>query len=208
MVFTRRTLTTLLAVTSSGRGLTLGPRAMRIDAHLHLWSADGSDWAAGAVPPTALAVAATTADFVVSARAAGMDGAVVVHHNFPWTKPDSTFGFDHAYVLAALRAHPSFLRGMAVVDPRQGAAAGCAALEALREAGFGAVRLNEALFAELEGGIGGPVAQALYRKAGELGMPVSARSASAGARENARARTRLCGSPRSRGRGRACLGWR
>jgi hypothetical protein len=81
-----------------------------------LWS-DGSDWAYEASPPSALASVATTDAFVTAAKLAGMTGAVVVHHNFPWTGTDRVVGYDHAYIEAALARHQHFLKAFAVADP-------------------------------------------------------------------------------------------
>jgi len=149
----------------------LAARPARIDGHLHLWS-DGADWAEGASPPAALQSVATIDRYVADAKAAGIDGAVIVHHHFPWTRADAALGIDHEYVRAALERHPAFFRAMGVADPRLGATAGCAALVRLKELGFSGVRFSGPLFAQVEGGLGGSIGRALFARAGELCMPV------------------------------------
>ncbi|KAJ1630383.1 hypothetical protein T492DRAFT_89553 [Pavlovales sp. CCMP2436] len=145
-------------------------RPRRIDSHLHLWSS-GVDWNAGQSPPAALRSVATIDRFVVEAKAAGIEGALIVQHTSPWTCTDPDLGLDHSYAQSALGQHPDFFRAMAVADPRLGTDRACAALEQLKAAGFSGVRFNAGLFPAAEG-MGGPTGRALFAKAGELGMPV------------------------------------
>lgn len=120
----------------------------------------------------AIGSVATIDRFVSTARAAGIDGAVIVHHNFPWTKPDVILGIDHEYIHTALERHPTFFKAMGIADPTRGAKMGCVALETLHGLGFSAVRFSGPLFAQVEGGLGGETARSLFARAGELGMPV------------------------------------
>ena len=108
---------------------------------------------------------------MAAATSAGVEGALVVHHNFGWLKEDAAVGFDHSYVHLALQRHPAFFRGMAIVNPALGADAACASLDRLASMGFCAVRFNPATF-EPVGGMGGEVGMKVFAKAGELGWPV------------------------------------
>ena len=131
------------------------------DAAIHVWS-DGSDaypWAA--TPPEPLRATATFDAYVTSARAAGVDGALIVQ--------PATHMWDHSYVDAALKAHPDFFRGMALANPSLPPADAVRELERLRGAGYVGVRFNPAQFKD---GIDSAVGRALYARAGELGMPV------------------------------------
>ena len=77
--------------------------------------------------------------------------------------------YDHSYVLQAIKGQ-SFFRGVGLANPTLPPAKAVAALEALHESGFVGVRFNAGNFA---GGLQTEVARALYKRAGELGMPVS-----------------------------------
>lgn len=121
-------------------------------------------------PP--LSSVATIDRFVSCAKAAGMDGALIVHHNFAWNRADVILGTDHEYVHAALQRHPGFFRAMGIVDPAAGPKMALAALETLHGLGFSGVRLSGPQFAQVDGGLGGEVGRALFARAGELGMPV------------------------------------
>merc|ERR1711933_130154 len=73
------------------------------------------------------------------------------------------------YVIAALKANPTFFRGMCLANPTLPSEDAVAALEDLYAAGFVGVRFNAGTF---EDGLTSNVGQALYKRAGELGMPV------------------------------------
>ena len=90
-----------------------------------------------------------------------MAGALIVQ--------PSVHKFDHAYVTAALRAHPGLFRGMALANPTLEAAAAVAELERLHAEGYVGLRFNPYLFPD---GMDSPVGHALYKRAGELQMPV------------------------------------
>ena len=134
-----------------------------IDSAVHVWS-DGEPpfpWE-GAPPPEALQSSATHEALAQLLRgAAGLAGALIVQ--------PSIHKFDHSYVTAALRAHPELYRGMCLANPTLEPAAAVAELARLHGDGFVGVRFNPYLFPD---GMDSPVGHALYKKAGELKMPV------------------------------------
>ena len=133
-----------------------------IDSHLHVWS-DGSEpypWVAA--PPPLLAKTATAEAMLEGAKGTGVDGALIVQ--------PANHKFDHSYVVSALRAHPTFFRGMCLANPTLTPAAAAAELERLHSEGFVAVRFNPGLFPD--GQMDSEVGRALYARAGELQMPV------------------------------------
>ena len=134
-----------------------------IDSAVHVWS-DGEPpfpWE-GAPPPEALQSSATHEALAQLLRgAAGLAGALIVQ--------PSVHKFDHSYVTAALRAHPELYRGMCLANPTLEPAAAVAELARLHGDGFVGVRFNPYLFPD---GMDSPVGHALYKKAGELKMPV------------------------------------
>ena len=133
-----------------------------IDSAVHVWS-DGKPpfpWE-GAPPPVALQLAATHEALAQLARQAGVAGALIVQ--------PSIHKFDHSYVAAALRAHPDLYRGMCLANPTLEPAAAVAELARLHADGFVGVRFNPYFFPD---GMDSPVGHALYKKAGELQMPV------------------------------------
>jgi len=132
-----------------------------IDSHLHIWS-DGTAPFPWAVPPPPLLEKTATAEAMLEgARAAGVTGALIVQ--------PANHKFDHTYVSSALKAHPGFFRGMALANPTLPPDEAVLELERLRADGFVAVRFNAGLF---PGGMDSAVGRALFRRAGELGMPV------------------------------------
>jgi len=145
--------------------------AGRVDAHLHVWapaeeaerfpfagSLAGSD--AKNEPPLPGHAGLLLAEM----EAAGVDRAVIVQ--------PGNHAFDHRYVSSVLKAHPDRFIGMLLADPDP-SGAGVAQLEALcREEGYRGVRFNPYLAGWGEAGMSGEVGRALYRKAGELGVPV------------------------------------
>jgi predicted TIM-barrel fold metal-dependent hydrolase len=112
-------------------------------------------------PPPDLQRAATAEAYIEEARKAGVNGALVVQ--------PANHLYDHSYVAQALKAHPTFFRGMALANPTLSVEKAVAELERLQDDGFVAVRFNAGNF---DGGLASPVGRALYRRAGELGMPV------------------------------------
>jgi len=77
--------------------------------------------------------------------------------------------YDHSYVTKALREHGDFFRGMGLANPSLPVPDAVRALEELAAAGYVGVRFNAGAF---EGGLTSDVAKALYKRAGELKMPV------------------------------------
>ena len=155
---------------AAARGPPMAP-AGRVDAHLHVWapaeeaerfpfagSLAGSD--AKNEPPLPGHAGLLLAEM----EAAGVDRAVIVQ--------PGNHAFDHRYVSSVLQAHPDRFIGMLLADPDP-SGAGVAQLEALcREEGYRGVRFNPYLAGWGEAGMSGEVGRALYRKAGELGVPV------------------------------------
>jgi predicted TIM-barrel fold metal-dependent hydrolase len=132
-----------------------------IDSAIHLWSTGAEPYPWVNAPPTNLASAATPEVYLKSARAAGVSGALVVQ--------PANHLFDHSYVAAALKDHGDFFRGMCLANPKLATADAVKDLEGLANAGFVGVRFNAGMF---EGGLTSEVGRALYKRAGELGMPV------------------------------------
>jgi len=95
------------------------------------------------------------------AQEAGVVGALVVQ--------PANHMYDHSYVTKSLKEHPEFFRGMGLANPSLPPAEAVAQLEALRAAGFVGVRFNAGKF---DGGLTSEVGRALYKRAGELKMPV------------------------------------
>jgi len=139
------------------------PAASRrvIDSAIHLWSTGAPPYPWAAAPPANLASAATAEAYIAKARAAGVSGALVVQ--------PANHMYDHSYVTNALKEHPGFFRAMGLANPTLPPAEAVAALEALHAAGYVGVRFNAGNF---EGGLASEVGKALYKRAGELGMPV------------------------------------
>ena len=137
------------------------PSRRVIDSAIHLWSTGAPPYPWAAPPPADLQKAATAEAYLASARAAGVTGALVV-------QPDN-HQYDHSYVEKACKENPDFFRGMCLANPTLPPAEAVAQLEALHAAGFVGVRFNAGAF---EGGLTSDVATALYKRSGELGMPV------------------------------------
>jgi predicted TIM-barrel fold metal-dependent hydrolase len=155
----------LLATSRTTRTVVMSTAAapVRIDSHLHIWS-DGEEPYPWAVPPPdELKDAATAENLVASARKAGVSGALIVQ--------PANHKFDHSYVTAALKAHPDFFRGMLLANPTVPVDDAVAELEALHAAGYAGARFNPGLFGDV-GGLAGEVGRALYKRCGELSMPV------------------------------------
>ena len=86
--------------------------------------------------------------------------------------------FDHKYVTSVLKTYPKDFVGVLLANPAGGPSAGAAEIERLvREEGYCGVRFNPYLWPEGEK-MTNSVGMDMYRKAGELGVPVSSRSLS------------------------------
>ena len=132
-----------------------------IDSAIHLWSIGAKPFPWVSPPPANLQKAATPSAFIARARDAGVSGALIVQ--------PANHLYDHSYVKKALIDHPAFFRGMCLANPTVPVDHAVSELEALHDAGFVGVRFNAGNF---PGGVAGDVGRALYKRAGELGMPV------------------------------------
>jgi len=132
-----------------------------IDSAVHVWSNGAEPYPWAVPPPVPLQTAASGDALVAAAAQAGVTNALIVQ--------PVNHAYDHSYVSAVLKEHQSFFRGMGLANPTLSPDQAVAALESLKDAGFVGVRFNAGAF---EGGLTSPVAKALYRRAGELGMPV------------------------------------
>mgnify|MGYP006249439703 CR=1 FL=1 len=84
-------------------------RRLTLDSHLHVWSTGDAPYPLLQRPPPELATAATYQLLREAARAAAVDGAVIVQ--------PANHGFDHSYVSSALKAEPTFFRGCLLANP-------------------------------------------------------------------------------------------
>lgn len=132
-----------------------------IDSAIHIWSTGVAPFPWATPPPDNLTSVATTESYIAAAREAGIIGAVIVQ--------PANHMYDHSYVSRALKEHPGFFRGVALANPALPVTDALADLDALKASGFVAVRFNTANF---EGGLASEVGKALYKRAGELEMPV------------------------------------
>ena len=142
-------------------GSTSRPNVKLIDSHLHIWS-DGTDpypWAVE--PPEQLQKAATTEQLRIKAREAGVTGALIIQ--------PANHKFDHSYVIEAMRSDWEFYRGVALVDGSLPPLEAVESVEKMWDQGFVGVRFNPALFPQ---GIDGPTGLAVFKRCGEMQMPV------------------------------------
>ena len=160
MMFTRRVLVATLASAPAARRSTEHTCKV-IDSAVHVWSNGQPPYPWAVAPPEELTTTATYEALTASAQAAGVAGALIVQ--------PANHNFDHSYVTAALRAHPDLYRGMCLANPTLEPEAAVAELARLHAEGFVGVRFNPYLFRD---GMDSPVGHALYKKAGELKMPV------------------------------------
>ncbi len=132
----------------------------KIDSHLHVWSHDTDTYPyrAGQQPPTARGDAEFLLDLMDEADVAGSLIVQPIVH-----------GFDHSYVDDTLEQWPDRFVGMCLVDPQASDPVGM--LEELVGRGYRGVRFNPGLWREGEL-MNGEVGRALYKRAGELGIPV------------------------------------
>ena len=98
-----------------------------VDCHAHVFSADAPAAPGARYRP---AYAATVDAWMAQWHSTGVTRGVLVQPSF--------FGTDNREMVAALKAHPETLRGVAVVD----AGVSDALLDTLHEAGVRAIRLN------------------------------------------------------------------
>ena len=132
----------------------------KIDSHLHVRSKDAKTYPfrIGQDVPRARGDAEFLLDLMDRADAAG---SLIVQ--------PIVYGFDHAYVDDTLAQWPDRFVGMCLVDPQANDPVGM--LDELVGRGYRGVRFNPALWREGEL-MNGDVGRALYKRAGELGIPV------------------------------------
>ena len=132
----------------------------KIDSHLHVWSHDPDTYPyrEGEGNPAARGDAEFLLDLMDRADvAAALIVQPIVH------------GFDHSYVDDTLASWPDRFVGMCLVDPQDPDPVGM--LDELVGRGYRGVRFNPGLWREGEL-MNGDVGRALYKRAGELGIPV------------------------------------
>jgi predicted TIM-barrel fold metal-dependent hydrolase len=132
----------------------------KIDSHLHVWAHDPETYPyrEGTTEPRARGDAEFLLDLMDRADVAGaMIVQPIVH------------GFDHSYVDDTIASWPDRFVGMCLVDPQADDPVGM--LDDLVSRGYRGVRFNPVLWREGEL-MNGDVGAALYKRAGELGIPV------------------------------------
>jgi predicted TIM-barrel fold metal-dependent hydrolase len=132
----------------------------KIDSHLHVWAHDPDiyPYRTDQQPPTARGDAEFLLDLMDET---GVAGSLIVQ--------PIVHGFDHSYVDDTLAQWPDRFVGMCLVDPQASDPVGM--LDELVDRGYRGVRFNPALWREGES-MNGDVGRALYKHAGELGIPV------------------------------------
>lgn len=132
----------------------------KIDSHLHVWAHEPQayPYRPGQDPPTARGDAEFLLDLMDKSDIAGSLIVQPIVH-----------GFDHSYVDDTLGRWPDRFVGMCLVDPQAPDPVGM--LDELVGRGYRGVRFNPALWREGEL-MNGDVGQALYKRAGELGITV------------------------------------
>ncbi|CAM9124319.1 unnamed protein product [Ectocarpus sp. 4 AP-2014] len=145
--------------------MSVGPRFM-IDSHLHIWG-EGKPpfpYASGQEPPERLRESCGPETLIQEMDDAGIGGALIVQ--------PINYKFDHSYVLDAMSKWPGKFKGMCLANPNLSPHDACAELERLHDQGFCGVRFNPYLWSEGGDGMKDDTGLALFRKAGELGLPV------------------------------------
>ena len=132
----------------------------KIDSHLHVWAHDPETYPYR--PETSEPKDRGDAEFLLELMDnADVDGALIVQ--------PIVHGFDHTYVDDTIAQWPDRFVGMCLIDPQAPDPVGM--LNELVGRGYRGVRFNPALWREGEL-MNGDVGQALYKRAGELGIPV------------------------------------
>lgn len=154
----------IVSLVAPARAMSLSgkPSPPVIDSAIHVWSSGEQPYPWANPPPADLQSAALPSLYVNLAKSAGVDGALIVQ--------PANHMYDHRFVTKALKEYPDFFRGVGLANPTLAPAEAVAALEALHADGYVGVRFNAGNF---EGGLNSAVGQALYKRAGELGMSVS-----------------------------------
>ncbi|CAM9295878.1 unnamed protein product [Ascophyllum nodosum] len=142
-----------------------GPRFI-VDSHLHVWG-DGKapfPYAEGQEPPERLQQSSGPDTLLVEMDKAGVGGALIVQ--------PINYKFDHSFVLNTIKTYPGRFKGMCLANPSLSPDDACAELQRLHDQGFCGVRFNPYLWPQGSSGMTDDTGLALYRKAGELNMPV------------------------------------
>jgi len=151
-----------LAMTTQNKGVKI------IDTHLHVWANREESrifpYAEGQTPPQSLIDVGSTHSLISQMSKCGVDGALIVQ--------PITHKFDHSYVLAALKSHPSKFKGMLLFNPTQPESDAINNLNDFMSKGFVGVRFNPYLWPEGQTMSESSSGMAVYRQCGELGVPV------------------------------------
>jgi predicted TIM-barrel fold metal-dependent hydrolase len=151
-----------------------------IDSHLHVWanedesSKGGFPYAKGKDPPASLLSLSSKSKLLEQMNANGINGALIV-------QPINHL-FDHSYVISALKEHPTRFKGMYLHNPSLSVEDALSKLDDFVLQGFVGARFNPYLwplqnndeptswtYMSTKGGSG----LAVYRRCGELNMPVA-----------------------------------
>lgn len=142
-----------------------GPAAApRVDAAVHVWSADPAAYPWSPLDGVELPAAGAEAEQLLETLGSwDFDAAVCVQPR--------VYGHDHAYLEAALAANPGRVAGVCLIDP--GAADAVARLERhVREGGMRGVRVI-ALGEDDRTWLAGETGDTIWEACAELGVPVS-----------------------------------
>ena len=152
-------------VVASAAETTGSTRAMKLDAHLHVWpSPSAYAYAPGKEPPAGLAERSTAEALLQQCERAGVHGALIV-------QPINLM-YDHAYVAEAVRAHPGRFVGCCLADASVGGGGAATLGDLLAPRGpFRAVRFNPGLWPE-GARMTDEVGKAMFALAGERGAYV------------------------------------
>jgi len=163
-------ITLATACLPTAQAMSSGPSMKVIDSHLHVWAntAESKEFPYLQDPPGDLRDEASISSLLQQMDHNGVDGALIVQ--------PINHKFDHSYVLKAMKEHPDRFKGMLLFDPSLDEEKAVSQLEELHRDGFVGVRFNPYLWPQLGEKSWSPMSQgvglAVYRRCGELGMPV------------------------------------
>jgi len=137
-----------------------------VDSHVHVWAPREGEtefpFGEGLVPP----IDGHCERLLEDMDRAGVKAALIVQ--------PKNHGFDHSYMTSVIRRHPSRFKGMLLADPRDPSDGGRGVEqmeELVRNEGYCGVRFHPYIWPAGER-MTNAVGKALYKKAGELGVPV------------------------------------
>ncbi|CAK0835588.1 unnamed protein product [Prorocentrum cordatum] len=141
----------------------------RIDTHLHLWTPDAERYPASKPIPENLNSdrRGTFESFVKLMDETGISQAVVIQ--------PINYGQDYRYLMAAMSAYPTRLKGMFIADPSVPSedAAAWVRATAASSPGWVGIRFNPYLWpASAEGGMADSTGKAMFAAAGDLGLVI------------------------------------